>query len=472
MGANGTGKTTLLKLATGLLVPNSGTIERPTEIVYCPQRTDNVPCKLSEFIKSTTKLACVIKGQLDIGKNWFERWETLSHGERKRAQIAVALWQAPTLLAVDEPTNHLDSQAREFVANALRGFNGIGLLVSHDRELHDLICRQSLFIEPPTVISRSGSLAQAMKTLESEDKYLQRQNAASKHAFNMLKREFIRRREQARKAKKRRSKRGLKIKDHDARDKKDRARISGKDAVSGKLQRQMQGRMQRAEKELANMRVKKEYELGIWLPRGYSKRNTLLKLEPGTLPLGKQRKLCYPELIIHPRDRIAVTGPNGSGKSTIIEYILGSLNITQDHIVYIPQEINLSDSQNILAKAQAISSEKLGYLMNIVSRLGSRPERLLNSNAPTPGETRKLLLAIGITRLPHIIIMDEPTNHMDLPSIECLENALSDCPCSLVLVSHDKYFLGKLAKKYWNIIQEPNSPKKCILQIKEFYNVK
>ena len=87
--------------------------------------------------------------------------------------------------------------------------------------------------------------------------------------------------------------------------------------------------------------------------------------------------------------------------------------------------------------------------MNIVSRLGSRVEPLLQTQLPSPGEIRKILLALGIVRACHLIILDEPTNHLDLPSIECLEQALSDCPCGLLLVSHDLRFLGKLVREFW-----------------------
>jgi macrolide transport system ATP-binding/permease protein len=89
--------------------------------------------------------------------------------------------------------------------------------------------------------------------------------------------------------------------------------------------------------------------------------------------------------------------------------------------------------------------------MTIVSRLGSRPELLLRSVEPSPGELRKLLLARGISRAPYLIVMDEPTNHLDLPSIECLEEALADCPCGLLLVSHDERFLGRLTGTRWRL---------------------
>ena len=81
-------------------------------------------------------------------------------------------------------------------------------------------------------------------------------------------------------------------------------------------------------------------------------------------------------------------------------------------------------------------------------------DALLASTEPSPGETRKLLLALGMVHAPHIIIMDEPTNHMDLLSIEALEAALADCPCSLLLVSHDLRFLHRLTQTNWHITRD------------------
>ena len=97
-----------------------------------------------------------------------------------------------------------------------------------------------------------------------------------------------------------------------------------------------------------------------------------------------------------------------------------------------------------------------GFLMSIISRLGSDPNRLLTTTTPSPGELRKLMLAEGILQNPVLIIMDEPTNHMDLPSIQCVENALSECVCALLLVSHDQVFLENLVKTYWYIEKNQN----------------
>ncbi|MHC4203899.1 MAG: ATP-binding cassette domain-containing protein [Planctomycetota bacterium] len=463
VGPNGAGKTTVLKLATGLLEPNVGSITACRNSVYCPQRTDDIPEKLSELIFTSTKSAHIIKSRLGVCDDWAERWTTLSHGERKRAQIAVALWLRPDILGIDEPTNHIDSQACKIIAQSLRSFKGVGLIVSHNRELLDMLCQQCIFIEHPVVIARPGGVTKGMGIAKVEQQSLEKQYLQRKNAYKSLKGEVVRRRELAKQSQKMRSKGGLAKKDHDGREKKDRARVSGKDGAGGKLKRQLKGRLTQARENLENITVKKQHTLGIWLPGSVSKRNFLLELPPGSISLGGEKQLCYPELHISPDDRIAVTGPNGAGKSTLIRFIVDSLNVSKKHITYVPQEIDLSDSQDILAQALALSKDKLGHLMTIVSRLGSRPEKLLNSDEPSPGETRKLLLAIGMTCRPHIIIMDEPTNHMDLPSIEYLEQALKDCPCSLLLVSHDKHFLNRLTSKKWNIMPDMNILERYVL---------
>ena len=136
VGANGAGKTTLLRLATGALVPDAGTVERPPRCVYCPQRTDDPPDGLGAFSADPGRAAARLRERLAIGADWEARWDTLSHGERKRTQLAVALWADPDVLAVDEPTNHLDVEARALVTSALAGFGKVGLLVSQIGRAH------------------------------------------------------------------------------------------------------------------------------------------------------------------------------------------------------------------------------------------------------------------------------------------------------------------------------------------------
>ncbi len=451
VGANGTGKTTILKLATGLLEPASGSVQFPDHTIYCRQRTDYIPDHFEEFVSSLEHDALSLAGRLEIEPEWPGRWDTLSHGERKRAQIGTALWLQPEILAVDEPTNHLDNKAREMLLSALKVFRGTGLIVSHDKVLLDTICSHCLFIDPPDFEMKPGNFSTGWEQIQLARKTDEKQHLLARKEAKRLNREISKRREVASRADKKKSKRGIDKKDHDAKAKIDLVRLSGKDAVAGKLMNQLKGREKQSREKLASIRVKKNYETGIWQEGERSKRNSLFTLEAGDLLLGDKRSLSYPKLEMKPSDRIALTGLNGTGKSTLIRLILKNVPLTADKITSIPQEIPLEHSKEILKEAQQLPRGKLGRMMTFVNRLGTRPPRLLESMEPSPGEIRKILLAIGASYSPHLIIMDEPTNHLDLISIECLKEALVDFPAGLLLISHDRDFLDALTETEWHI---------------------
>ena len=464
VGANGVGKTTILKLATGNLEPQQGRVVIPELAIYCQQRTDNPPDQLYDLIHAINGDAFRIKGRLGVEDDWIERWTTLSHGERKRAQIAVAMWRKPQVLAVDEPTNHLDVEAQDLLFKALSTFHGVGMLVSHDRTLLDDLCDQCLFVEPPDAVLRPGNYSHGLQQAEKSEMAVQKQHTQAKHDFSRLKREAAKRRDAASHAHQKRSKRGLALKDHDGREKINLARVTGKDGIDGKRFNQLEGRLSQARMKRDSFKVKKTYKMGIRMPGAKTRRNTLFNLPAGSLSLGEDRWLDFPDLSMEPDDRIALTGVNGCGKSTLIGYIIQSLNLRENDVTYIPQEIDVRASQDILTQARTLPNEKLGQMMTIVSRLGSRPHRLLESVEPSPGEIRKIFLAAGIANAPHLIVMDEPTNHLDLPSIECLEQALTDCPCGLLLVSHDRRFLDALTHKQWFISEDSGMKGRYVLE--------
>jgi len=339
IGANGSGKTTLLKLASGILDPLEGTINLRQNGMYCPQRTDDKPGKFDEMIYSTSKSAIIIRNQLGVQEDWADRWDTLSHGERKRAQIAVALWQNPDVLAIDEPTNHLDAEARAIITSALQFYQGIGLLVSHDRNLLDLLCYQCIFIDPPDVTARPGGYTRGAEAAAIEHQTVKKEYLQKKQSYTKLKREVGRHKEQAQQSGKRKSKRGITKKDHSAKEKIDMARFSGKDGVAGKLLKQLDGRLSRAREGFEKNIIKKEHTLGIWLPGSVSKRNFLMEMSANSLLLGEDGKLTHPDLVIAPTDRIALTGPNGAGKSTLIRKIVDSLNMPQDRLPTFPRRL-------------------------------------------------------------------------------------------------------------------------------------
>lgn len=375
--------------------------------------------------------------------------ETLSHGERKRVQIGTGLWLAPELLAVDEPTNHLDRRARRMVVDPLRTYRGIGLLVSHDRDLLDELCGHCLFVDPPTVALRSGGYSVARAALEEEAERAREEKTKAKRARERAESELNVRRKHQQKADRARSKRGIPRRDHDAKTKVDMARIA--DAGAGKRLRQLKGRIRQAADREASIEVTRSEDLGVKLHGTASSRNALVRLKGIRLPLGENRSMCFPDLIVQPSDRIALVGPNGSGKSTLICHIVEHIELPPERVIYIPQEVSAEQSAETLEAVRRTAREDLGDIMTWVARLGSEPDRLLESELPSPGEIRKLILARHLAAEPHLIVMDEPTNHMDLPSMECVEAALAEFPGALLLVSHDRVFLETLTSIRWEI---------------------
>jgi macrolide transport system ATP-binding/permease protein len=216
VGPNGSGKTTLLKLLTGRLTPDSGkTIDAGTTY-YCEQRTDFIPDGFEQFLNSTDKHTFRIKQNFKIEDLWIYRWDKLSHGERKRCQIATALFLEPSTLAIDEPSNHLDLSSKKILYTALKSYKGIGLLVSHDREMLDNLCQQTLFIMPAKIDLRRCPYSQAKMEKEREEQAKVHNYYTINKEIKKLKKRIIQQKEKADRTDKKRSKRGLRHKDHDA----------------------------------------------------------------------------------------------------------------------------------------------------------------------------------------------------------------------------------------------------------------
>jgi len=454
IGPNGVGKTTILRLACRELQPTRGLIRSPESGVYCSQRTDGPSDDAGAFMDAQDGLARGLCGRLGIASDWLIRWSTLSHGERRRMQIAIALWRRPRLLAVDEPTNHIDLGARRLLKDALHSFKGIGLLVSHDRELLDDICAQCLVVGPPTPVLRPGGYTEATRQSEAEQAEARQARAQAQRELKLIKQKATIRQEEAARSHRRLSRRGLATKDHDAKARRGMARLTGKDARAGNAASQSEGRLERARRKLEDINVPRQRKLGLQLRGEQSRRNALFCLPAGSLELGGRRSLTIPELAMDVWDRIALTGRNGVGKSTLIRHIVMGLKLPADRVVYLPQEIDRFKARQILAAVRQMPRAELGQVLAAVDNLGTPPTRVLETEEPSPGEVRKIVLAMGLAKSPHLIVMDEPTNHLDLPSIECLERAVAACPAALLLVSHDLHFRQRLTRTRWEITEE------------------
>lgn len=463
LGANGAGKSTLLQLATGELRPDRGLVRAPIDGHVCPQRTDVAPAGFEALLSADDARTRHLRQVLRVEAHWLGQWEQLSHGERKRAQLVVALAGEPAFLVVDEPTNHLDREAKQWVAEALASFRGIGLLVSHDRALLDALCKQCLFIEAGQVVVHAGDYTQAARQRANERTAHVRARAKADRELARLLGERTERRLQTEKGERQRSKRGLARGDSDGRAKADGARVA--DSGSGQRLRQMDGRIRQAEARSQALSMARAFQRGVRLEGERAAGPRLLHLPEGEIPLGPSRVLWVPSLVIGPADRIGIVGPNGAGKSTLVRRMAHRMEASRAWVSVIPQEIDLQQSRAILEAFKAMPPEQLGRAMALVRRLGSDPAMLLQSAEPSPGELRKLLLGSCVIAQPNLLILDEPTNHLDLPAIECLEEALAGFPAALVLVSHDEHLLARLATRIWSLSAE--SPNRARWRLEE-----
>jgi ATPase subunit of ABC transporter with duplicated ATPase domains len=454
VGANGAGKSTLLLLAAGRLRPTRGVVRLQGLPVYCDQRTDEPPTPLDDLLSDWSRHAVRWRARLEVQPDYRERWSTLSHGERKRAQLAVALWRQPDLLAVDEPTNHLDEHARQVVGEALAAFRGVGLLVSHDRDLLDRLCTQCLFLGDGAPVLRPGPWSQGAAQAERERAAEAHARAQATRRLVRLKHEARSRRTEADQTASRRSRRGLAKKDSDARERIGRAIVTGKDTRAGRVAVRMDRRVARERLALSAMPIHKVRRTGIDLAGAVSPRNLVVDAPEVRLPLGPRRQMELPALRIRPQARIAVTGPNGVGKSTLLRHLLRHARVEPERLLYVPQQIPVTEATRIMADVEGLDPDRRGALFTVVSRLGSDPKRLLANRDPSPGEVRKVILGLGLARLAQLLVLDEPTNHFDLRAIRALEEALAGFPGAIVLVSHDPRFREALCNEVWGLREE------------------
>lgn len=462
LGDNGCGKSTLAKIACGILKPDSGAISGNLLTAYCPQEADEAPEILVDFALDFGREARSLRKRLSLTDDMPWRWGELSFGERKKLQIACSLWQRPDVLAVDEPTNHLDREARAQLTGLLASFIGVGILVSHDRELLDALASRCASFEASGphgethIVIRPGGYSQASSQAERERITAIDERKRAKDHLARLSAEREQRAQEAARADARRSKRGLDPKDKSARAKIDLAIVSGQDGARGKLLRQMDGRMAAAQDRAAATFVPKRYDGSLFLNAEPSSRKTVLHIPAGRIPCGAGT-LELPELFVGNTEHIGIIGPNGAGKTTLLNHIRellardGAEGGRRLSVLDIPQEPSLGQREHILGNIRRLSPIDRGRVLSCAAQLNSEPDRIMEGATTSPGELRKLMIAHGLLNAPSLIIMDEPTNHLDLHSVEALEQALAQFGGALLLVSHDHAFLRVCTNIAWEI---------------------
>ncbi len=467
-GVNGSGKSTLLSLALGRLAPDSGTVaggDRGVKAAYLGQEMESPPDFFRDPELTSGQEALAAIARLGIGDDWPWRWESLSGGERRRSLIADALLKKPDLLVLDEPTNHIDSAALDTLSSALSTFRGIGILVSHNVAFLDSLCERTVILKrtPRGTVARAYACAPSAAFVadRAEDGRLRGERDSLGAEIARLESRRAAAATEVGRGKKRLSKRGLAPKDHDGKGRVDAARVTGKDAASGAKAARLAAEIARKADTLGSVDAPGSRKTGASFNGSRLRSDFLVRLPAGDLGLaGGAVTITHGELSLGCDARVAITGENGAGKTSLLLELIrriqdrrhaGISGDSPGRLSFIPQEYDREERERVLRRVRLLGERERAEAISFVYRLGSEPSSILEAEVASPGETKKLALALAMRAETACLVMDEPTNHLDALSAGLLTDALRAYRGALIMVTHDRAFLESLGCEEWRL---------------------
>ncbi len=444
IGINGTGKSTLIKMIAGIDSPDSGKIIKANNytIKYLPQ--------MPEFEDTDNVLEASVKGLLTTENKWdvetraktmltklcvddFEqKCKFLSGGQKKRIALVNALLANADILLLDEPTNHLDYEMSKWLEEQLNAYRGSVIMVTHDRYFLDSVVNRIIEIDKGHIYSYKENYSGYLtRKTEREDI----ENAGERKRQSILRNElkWVMRGARARSTKqKARLERYEQLKNQSAPETDKRVELSSMSSRLGKSTIELEG-------------VSKSYDgKRLFKPFTYN----FLK-----------------------NDRIGILGKNGTGKTTLLKIIMGEIQPDEGSVQigstvkigYFAQFIDdMDDSKRVIdyirdvAEYVEIPEGKITATKLLERFLFRKEEQYGLIGKLSGGEKRRLYLCKVLMGAPNILVLDEPTNDLDISTLQILEDYIDNFDGIVIVVSHDRYFLDRIATRIFAIDENKN----------------
>src|SRR3989441_5826167 len=440
VGPNGSGKSTLLKILTGVTTPDRGarSLRGGVRVGYVPQdpvfsagsRVDDVVLAALTGVDDDDRPGRLA---LALGRAGFAdgraEVDALSGGWKKRLAIARELAAVPDILLMDEPTNHPDVEGILWLEGVLTDRARAFLVVSHDRYFLEHVATRMLELNrayPDGLFETEGRYSDF---LARRDESLRGQAAYQESLANTVRREieWLRRGAKARSTK-----------------------AKGRIKEAARLIDELQDRRARGATATA----------GIDFSSSQRRTRRLLAARGLTVSRGGRRLVSALDLVVTPGTRVGLIGPNGSGKTTLLDVLAGALAVAEGEIeraenlpiVRFEQERGGLDPGQSLRRALAPEGDAVtwqGRSVHVASwakRFLFRPEQLeVPVGRLSGGEQARILIARLMREPADLLILDEPTNDLDISTLEVLEDSLAEFEGGLVLVTHDRYMLDRVS---------------------------
>ncbi len=434
IGRNGAGKSSLLRLLDGRTQPDDGAINVAGHVRVATVEQEPV-------LDETLTIEQTVMGEYDPDTEDWQRGPrvlalidklglppealvgTLSGGMRKRVALISAMANQPTLLLLDEPTNHLDLDGIQWLETTLKQWPGSAIVITHDRRFLDSVATRIVELDRGKLLSFPGNFSdwQVRKV-----QWLESQRLENARFDKMLAQEeiWIRKGVEARRTRN-----------------------------EGRVRRLEQLRVERV------ARRERQGNVQLAVDAGQRSGKLVAELEHVNKAFGERCVIKDYSTIIMRGDRIGIIGPNGAGKSTLLKLILGTLKAdtgtirlgTNLSVAYFDQMRSQLDENATLADVINPGSEWIeigGNRKHVMSYLGDFLFAPARAQSPVKslsgGERARLLLARLFARPANILVLDEPTNDLDIETLELLEELLQDYPGTVLLVSHDRAFLDNV----------------------------